>query len=340
MYHYTAVQWLFFFFFYCLFGWCFESTYVSICKRKFVNRGFIRGPFLPLYGSGAIMMLLVSAPVRDNLVLVFFAGCIGATALEYVTGVVMEALFKVRYWDYSHKRFNFQGQICLSSSLCWGALTVLMTRFLHPAVERLAFLIPPAALTALVTVVLVWFSVDFAFSFQAAMDLRDILVRTEQAKKEMERMQKRLDVLIAVAGDEWDSRKEAFVQRSVQKREEVLSGMEEVLSGMEELLSGMEERFDALRRELPASDILKEKRGEVMELWERFVGNRRVREEKLDAFLKGINRRRLLKTNPTMTSKRFQETLDELKKAAAEYRKGFSWKGFSEESQEDRRDED
>ena len=314
MYYYTAVQWLFFFFFYCFFGWCFESTYVSICKRKFVNRGFIRGPFLPLYGSGAIMMLL-------------------ASALEYVTGVVMEALFKVRYWDYSHKRFNFQGQICLSSSLCWGALTVLMTRFLHPAVERLAFLIPPAALTALVTVVLVWFSVDFAFSFQAAMDLRDILVRTEQAKKEMERMQKRLDVLIAVAGDEWDSRKEAFVQRSVQKREEVLSGMEE-------LLSGMEERFDALSRELPASDLLKEKRGEVMELWERFVGNRRVREEKLDAFLKGINRRRLLKTNPTMTSKRFQETLDELKKAAAEYRKGFSWKGFSEESQEDRRDED
>ena len=213
MYHYTAVQWLFFFFFYCFFGWCFESTYVSICKRKFVNRGFIRGPFLPLYGSGAIMMLLVSAPVRDNLVLVFFAGCIGATALEYVTGVVMEALFKVRYWDYSHKRFNFQGQICLSSSLCWGALTVLMTRFLHPAVERLAFLIPPAALTALVTVVLVWFSVDFAFSFQAAMDLRDILVRTEQAKKELERMQKRLDVLIAVAGDEWDNRKEALVQR-------------------------------------------------------------------------------------------------------------------------------
>ena len=133
------------------------------------------------------------------------------------------------------------------------------------------------------------------------------------------------------------------MQRSVQKREEVLSGMEE-------LLSGMEKRFDALRRELPASDLLKEKRGEVMELWERFVGNRRVREEKLDAFLKGINRRRLLKTNPTMTSKRFQETLDELKEAAAEYRKGFSGKDYfgndisgdniPGESQEDRRDED
>ncbi len=62
MYHYTFIQWLFFFYFYCFFGWIFESTYVSICKRKFVNRGFMRGPFLPIYGSGAIMMLVVSMP--------------------------------------------------------------------------------------------------------------------------------------------------------------------------------------------------------------------------------------------------------------------------------------
>ena len=119
MYHYTAIQWLFFFYFYCFFGWCFESTYVSIKSRKLVNRGFMRGPFLPLYGSGAIMMLVVSMPFQDNLVLVYIAGCIGATVLEYVTGVIMEALFKVRYWDYSKNKFNFQGHICLGSSLAW-----------------------------------------------------------------------------------------------------------------------------------------------------------------------------------------------------------------------------
>lgn len=94
MYHYTAIQWLFFFYFYCFFGWCFESTYVSLKSRKLVNRGFCRGPFLPLYGSGAIMMLVVSMPFQDNLVLVYIAGCIGATVLEYVTGVTMEALLK------------------------------------------------------------------------------------------------------------------------------------------------------------------------------------------------------------------------------------------------------
>lgn len=327
MYHYTAVQWLFFFFFYCFFGWCFESAYVSLCKRKFVNRGFVRGPFLPLYGSGAILMLLVSAPVKENLLLVFLSGCVGATALEYVTGVVMEALFKVRYWDYSNQRFNFQGQICLSSTLCWGALTVFLSRYLHPAVERLAFLIPPALMAGLMTVVLVWFSVDFAFSFQAAMDLRDILVRAEQAKKELERMQKRLDVLIAVAGEELDSRREAFAEKkeAFADRREALARQradrrEELRLGTEELLAGIEERFNRIRKELPASERLKEKREELMELRDRYVGSRRVREEKLEAFFRGINRRRLLRSNPTMTSKRFQDVLDDLKRAAAEYR--------------------
>ena len=327
MYRYTAVQWAFFFFFYCFFGWCFESAYVSLCKRKFVNRGFIRGPFLPLYGSGAVMMLLVSAPVKDSLVLVFLAGCVGATALEYVTGVVMEALFKVRYWDYSNQRFQFQGQICLSSTLCWGALTVFLSRYLHPAVERLAFLIPPALMAGLVTVVLVWFTVYFAFSFQAALDLRDILVRAEQAKKELERMQKRLDVLIAVAGEELDSRREAFAEKkeAFADRREALARQradrrEELRLGTEELLAGIEERFNRIRKELPASERLKEKREELMELRDRYVGSRRVREEKLEAFFRGINRRRLLRSNPTMTSKRFQDVLDDLKRAAAEYR--------------------
>ena len=74
MYHYTLSQWIFFFYFYCFFGWCFESTYVSICQKKLVNRGFIRGPFLPWYGSGAIMLLPVSIFMTGNRVGIFIAG--------------------------------------------------------------------------------------------------------------------------------------------------------------------------------------------------------------------------------------------------------------------------
>jgi uncharacterized membrane protein len=303
MYHYTAVQWIFIFFFYCFFGWCFESAYVSICKRKFVNRGFVRGPFLPLYGSGAVMMLLVSRPFQDNLFLVFLAGCIGATALEYVTGVVMETLFKVRYWDYSNQKFNFQGQICLSSTLCWGVLTVFMTRILHPPVERLVLGLPQRLVGAVSAVVSVWFLIDFAFSFQAAMDLRDILVKADQAKRELERMQKRLDVLIAVAGDELESKAEKSAQRR------------------DELIADIEERFAELRKAMPGSELLREKKEELLELRERFIGDKRVGEEKLETFMRSINRRRMLRSNPTMTSRKFRETLEELKKSASFYKK-------------------
>ena len=82
MFSYSIMQWLFFFYLYCLLGWFFESTYVSIKSTKWVNRGFMRGPFLPLYGSGAFMMLIVSRSFQHNIVLVYFAGCIVATALE------------------------------------------------------------------------------------------------------------------------------------------------------------------------------------------------------------------------------------------------------------------
>ena len=221
MYHYTAIQWLFFFYFYCFFGWCFESTYVSLKSRKLVNRGFCRGPFLPLYGSGAIMMLVVSMPFQDNLVMVYIAGCIGATVLEYVTGVTMEALFKVRYWDYSKNKFNFQGHICLGSSLAWGGLTILMTEFIHKPIEHLVLSIPDSILTPVTLVLTALIGADFALSFKAALDLRDVLEKMEKAKEDMLRIQKRLDVIIAVTSEDLENRREGFSDSLAQKKEDI-----------------------------------------------------------------------------------------------------------------------
>lgn len=101
---------------------------------------------LPLYGSGAVMMLWVSLPVRDSLPLVYISGFIAATALEYVTGAVMERLFKVRYWDYSSQPFQLHGYICLSSSIAWGFLTILMTDVIHEPIARTVLAVPPVIL--------------------------------------------------------------------------------------------------------------------------------------------------------------------------------------------------
>lgn len=179
----------------------------------------MRGPFLPLYGSGAIMMLVVSMPFQDHLLLTYLAGCVGATLLEYVTGVTMEALFKVRYWDYSNQKFNFQGQICLSSTLAWGGLTVLMTEVIHKPVESLTFMIPSEVLSTVTILLTCYIVSDFTLSFKAAMDLRDILVKMEKARAELVHLQKRLDVLIAVSASEWEERKQMRELKAEELRE-------------------------------------------------------------------------------------------------------------------------
>ena len=148
MHIYTTGQWVLLFFFYCFCGWVWESCYVSLCQRHWVNRGFLQGPLLPIYGSGAILILFVTLPVANSLPLIWLFGMTAATALEYVTGAVMERLFKVRYWDYSKHRWNLHGYICLSSSIAWGFFSILLVRFLHPPVARLladvpAFLVDP-----------------------------------------------------------------------------------------------------------------------------------------------------------------------------------------------------
>lgn len=215
MVSYTIAQWLLFFFFYCFFGWCFESAYVSGKQGRFVNRGFMNGPLLPIYGSGAVMMLVVSSPFRDNLVATYFAGVAGATVLEFVTGTVMEALFHVRYWDYSNQRFQYKGHICLSSSIAWGFLTLLLTQVLHKPVEQ--FICGFSERTAVIaaSVIGTLALIDFVLSFRAAFELRALLSKLERARQEVEkakeelaRWQRRMDMEHALRAQESEHKKE------------------------------------------------------------------------------------------------------------------------------------
>ena len=153
-------------------------------------------------------MLIVSMPFQDNVILTYLAGVAGATVLEYITGVTMEALFKVRYWDYSNQRFNFQGHICLSSSIAWGFLTILMTRVVHRPVEQFVMSIPGNVLFPLTMLLTVYIVVDFTLSFKAAIELRDLLVKMQKVKDEVERLQRRLDVIIAFSNAEKEQRRQ------------------------------------------------------------------------------------------------------------------------------------
>ena len=87
--NYSITEWIAFFFIYSFLRWCIESAIVSFNKRKLTNRGFLKGPMLPLYGSGAVIMLLSTLWAKDNYVLVYICGTIGATALEYLSDLIL-----------------------------------------------------------------------------------------------------------------------------------------------------------------------------------------------------------------------------------------------------------
>ncbi len=299
---YTVPQWLFFFYFYCFFGWCFESTYVSICEKRLVNRGFMRGPFLPLYGSGAILFLFVTIPCNGNIIAMFFAGSISATILEYLTGVSMEAIFKVRYWDYSKKKFNFQGQICLSSSIAWGVLAIFLNKVLHRPVEVVAFMIPSRVLGGITLILSVLIAMDFALSFKAAIDLRNMLVGLEKVKREMIILRKRLDVLIAVGGDELGQKLAALDEMK-----------ENYALKIDELQDSIEAKFAAAKDAVTSKpgEYLDSAKDEVFQLLAKYYAFREKRAdytERMNTF--GIH---MIKNNPGMISEKFMDTFDDIK---------------------------
>ena len=122
---------------YSFLGWILESVVRTICEKKLINTGFLFGPFCPIYGCGAIIMILFLDRFENNLLLLFIISFFVLSAWEYIVGVFLEKCFKTKYWDYSNHKFNYKGRVCLTNSLAWGVLGVLFIKFIHPFIEGL-----------------------------------------------------------------------------------------------------------------------------------------------------------------------------------------------------------
>jgi uncharacterized membrane protein len=122
--------------FYAVGGWCWETIYCSIAKQHFVKRGFLFGPLCPIYGVGALLVWLTLSWISSWTVM-FFAGALIASAVEYATGWALEQLFHQRWWSYDGWLLNLQGRVCLVSALVFGAFTLLVNLGLQPFVISL-----------------------------------------------------------------------------------------------------------------------------------------------------------------------------------------------------------
>ncbi len=211
---------------YSFFGWVYESILCSITSGSLVNRGFLNGPVCPVYGFGALVVVLAfwwEPGIRVwNL---FFSSMVLTCTLEYLTSWAMEKLFHARWWDYSQYRFNINGRVCLLGAVAFGAFSVLLIKVVHPRVSAFVDGFSPAAITAASAALFLTGAADCVVTVRHILALNGRLAEI-QAAIDAYRAQSR-------------QRAEALGQRLQARLEESVA-----VSGLEELRERLEERFE------------------------------------------------------------------------------------------------
>ncbi len=172
-----------FFAFYSFLGWVLETAFAGVKHRKFVNRGFLNGFFCPIYGFGAVLVILSDDLVQTfvhnaklSVLISIVLAVILVTALEYITGLILERIFHCKWWDYSDHAANLKGYICLKYSLLWGILALVLLRFFHPYVCALVDALPAPIRIYSVPALLAYFAADTVKSVMEAWDLRSAIL--------------------------------------------------------------------------------------------------------------------------------------------------------------------
>lgn len=182
---YNFIDILIYFITYSFLGWIMESIFRSVCEKKLINTGFLRGPFCPIYGIGAVIMILFLKNFSNNLILLFFISIIVFTIWEYLVGVLLEKLFHTKYWDYSDNKFNFQGRICLMNSIFWGILGVVFIQYIHPFIESIIEKVDIRLLTYIYSIIGIVMLIDAITSIIKVKNIKVTLEKIEELNKEI-----------------------------------------------------------------------------------------------------------------------------------------------------------
>jgi uncharacterized membrane protein len=180
LYHLVAC-----FFLFSIIGWMVESVYMSLCNKKLTNRGFMTGPFCPIYGFGATLGYIILHPFAHHIVALYIVGAFTATVFEYLVAMLMKKLFGEFWWDYNNKFCNYKGMICLESTIAWGFYAVIIITFLFDKVMSFVDKYPMAWGIKTIALIFVMGVVDFGYHFAVSVQLGDE-TREELAEKKEE----------------------------------------------------------------------------------------------------------------------------------------------------------
>ena len=286
---------------YSFLGWCGEMVYCSIGQRKLCEkRGFLNGPLCPIYGHGALLVLVVLGQRWNNPISTFLIGMVLTSAVEYLTSYLMEKLFHMRWWDYSHHHFQLNGRICLLNSTLFGLACLVLRYVVHPRVMKpILWLFDHGLAVPLALALFALYVTDIVLSVRSAIQIGN-----------------RLEKLHAIY-DELTEKLEALKAEQLQKQEAQRSRLESALS--EARQAAAERRAEAAERRAEAAQALQERLEPLSELGDEFAQRlERAKAEarqRLETLYAGqdIFERRLMRSFPTLRSPRHGEFLKKLR---------------------------
>jgi len=218
-------------------GWILEGIVMLVEKHRLINRGFLTGPLLPIYGFGAVAILLLTASLRASPLLVFLVAVVAATVIEFIGHLGLEKLLGLVLWDYTGRFGNIQGRVCLTNALAFGAAGLFVVYVADPwltrVVDAMGLLVSLSAASALATLAVV----DFVHSVVAVVRVRpEVESAVESLAALRGRLEQRLDELAA-----------SLDEQVAERRERLAEGRERLAEGRERLLERADRSRDRLQ---------------------------------------------------------------------------------------------
>ena len=212
-----------YFLIYSFLGWVCETAFCFIVDKELVNRGFLKGPFCPVYGFGALSVILVLTPLSNNIIILYLSAMLFTSAIEYATGFLLETIFSLKWWDYSKYRFNIKGRVCLLNSTLFGILSLILIKMVHPIVAELIRNTPNDIIIWIFCISIMYILVDATITtykvLQLGGKLKEIHLLIEEIKEKSEVYREIFQQNISKFDEliDQDNEKSIFVKEQVNK---------------------------------------------------------------------------------------------------------------------------
>ena len=318
-----------YFFVYGFLGWCTEVAFAAWKEHRFVNRGFLNGPICPVYGIGVTLVVHFLSPYRSNLIILYITSTILVTALEWLTGFILERVFHNKWWDYSNMPLNLNGYVCLLFSLIWGVACVLIVDFIHPVIHKLLLYIPVIVGVIILIILGIGMFADLYVTVSGILKMNKRLAAMQEIADELHEISDKIGENIykntIAAMETQDAIKDSVTEKQEELKDSFTAKQEEFKDSLaakqmefkdsfalkqEEILGNLTERREEISETLDTvSDELKER-----------IASLRKHYSELGEDFTGIQKR-LLKAFPKMENKKYSESLDDLREKLNSLRK-------------------